>query len=778
VRRVLAATLAAGMLAWLALPWVAGRDGVRRRVVAALSEATGYEVSVDRLRVDRRLVVTLDGVRIAAASAAPFLTSREVRVHPGLATLRHGRLRRIALDEPILALDALPQTGATDRPTTLALPADVITVAGGRVLTGADDGVVLGPFGLTIDRAAAERGLEIGGRERCADGACDARWSARVGTDLARLDAKLHVRFGAAGPFPAAGRATVLVRGDPQGTLTATARLTETGAAADASLTASATLDVPARGGRIETHLPDDGITVGAWRLSGSGAASFRLDPDAVVLEPSATVGFRDAESQRVGERVHLDGTLRVPRGERSASLAVDLRAHRGEVLWDRFFLDLAQRPVTARGTIGREGDDLVLHELALSLGDAGTVTVGGHWNVGGGQSRLSATLDVVRLGTLFDVAVREPFGDTYPLLGAATVEGRLGGTLRVTGTDRLAVSGRLQLADVSGTTGDPAFSVEGLQADLPVSLGPAAPAPADPAGSIQVGALVLGDVRIADVRAGVRVAPNEVRAAHAVRLSLLGGHVDVTGFAARALDESARSARFGLVVEDVDLAAFTTALAWPPLRGGISAAIPSVTVATGAVRTEGELGARAFGGRVRVRNLHVDELWSPVPAIGLDLDFEEISLGAMTEALDVGQITGVVGGWIRNLSIVNGQPVTFDAEMESVPRSGVSQEISVRAIRQISIVAGPGGDALSSGILRFFDRYRYAKLGLRCTLENDRFMLRGIDEHDGKQVLVAGSLLPPRVNVYSQSQVIGFSEMMRRLRRAMETGAGEGGSE
>jgi hypothetical protein len=163
---------------------------------------------------------------------------------------------------------------------------------------------------------------------------------------------------------------------------------------------------------------------------------------------------------------------------------------------------------------------------------------------------------------------------------------------------------------------------------------------------------------------------------------------------------------------------------------------------------------------------------------MGLDLDFEDLSLGAMTEALDVGQITGVVRGRVRDLSIVDGQPVSFEAELNSVPRDGVTQEISVRAIRQISIVAGPGGDALSSGILSFFDRYRYAKLGLRCSLENDRFLLRGIDEQDGKQVLVEGSFLPPRVNVYSQSQVIGFSEMMRRLRRAVDTGAGEGESE
>jgi hypothetical protein len=107
---------------------------------------------------------------------------------------------------------------------------------------------------------------------------------------------------------------------------------------------------------------------------------------------------------------------------------------------------------------------------------------------------------------------------------------------------------------------------------------------------------------------------------------------------------------------------------------------------------------------------------------------------------------------------------------METVSRPGVPQRVSVAAIRQLSILGGSGGDPLSHGILSFFDEYRYAKMGFRCNLRNDRFTLRGVEEFDGKDYLIVGSVMPPRVNVISHNQTISFSQMIRRLERAMAT--------
>ena len=49
--------------------------------------------------------------------------------------------------------------------------------------------------------------------------------------------------------------------------------------------------------------------------------------------------------------------------------------------------------------------------------------------------------------------------------------------------------------------------------------------------------------------------------------------------------------------------------------------------------------------------------------------------------------------------------------------------------------------------------------------------MLRGIEEHDGRDFLVVGTLLPPTVNVISHNQVIAFSEMVDRLKRISAVG-------
>jgi hypothetical protein len=46
---------------------------------------------------------------------------------------------------------------------------------------------------------------------------------------------------------------------------------------------------------------------------------------------------------------------------------------------------------------------------------------------------------------------------------------------------------------------------------------------------------------------------------------------------------------------------------------------------------------------------------------------------------------------------------------------------------------------------------------------------LRGVKSEDGKEYLVVGSTLPPRVNVVSHSQVISFSEMVRRVAQAFK---------
>jgi hypothetical protein len=277
-----------------------------------------------------------------------------------------------------------------------------------------------------------------------------------------------------------------------------------------------------------------------------------------------------------------------------------------------------------------------------------------------------------------------------------------------------------------------------------------------------------VGAVKVSDVAIPLTVGANRIAIASAVRVPLLGGAVFLPDFDADRLADPEARARFSLHLQEIDLGELSLALGGPSLSGSVTGAIPNVTVESNEIRSDGEIRASLFDGEARVRNLRVSQILSTVPALELDLEFNDISLGQMTDTFEIGHVSGIVRGRVDNLEIVQRQPVRFEAWMETVARPGVPQRVSVTAIRQLSILGGSGGDPLSHRLLSFFDEYRYAKMGFRCSLRNDRFTLHGIEELDGKDYLVVGSVMPPRVNVISHNQTISFSQMIRRLERAL----------
>jgi hypothetical protein len=79
---------------------------------------------------------------------------------------------------------------------------------------------------------------------------------------------------------------------------------------------------------------------------------------------------------------------------------------------------------------------------------------------------------------------------------------------------------------------------------------------------------------------------------------------------------------------------------------------------------------------------------------------------------------------------------------------------------------SGQEAGALYGGLAGFFDSFRYSKLGFKAVLRNDRLTLRGVESQGENELLVVGSFLPPTVNIVSHTQVIAFSELVRRLER------------
>jgi hypothetical protein len=511
---------------------------------------------------------------------------------------------------------------------------------------------------------------------------------------------------------------------------------------------------------------------IGGLSARGSIAGLLAGAPEAELRLSVSDAGLHDAEFLRAAQGIAAEGSLRVGLPKTgTTTLDADLATRKGELLYKRFYLNLSNRPASLRGRLRQEETRLVLDDVEATLDGVGKIGGKGHYDRASGAHAFSAEAQVGELGELFQVAVRDPLGASYPALANTTVGGRLRARFSEEGGPKAKMRLEAQInvdgARVEST--EPQLRLRGLNVDLPVLLADAPSTSPARAGKISLGEMNLGGVAVPPFEAELRVSPNRLSHAEPLRLRVAGGQFGIERLALARRNGGLPEVDLELDLDRLDLAELSEALSLPPLRGTITGRIPDMRLVDRALRSDAEIGVQVFGGDVRIRNLRFDEIFSPVPAVALDAAFENISLGHFTKAFDVGRITGIVNGEVKDLVLVDGQPVSFEASMETVERPGVDQRISVTAVRQLSILGGAGGDVLTQGILSFFDDYGYAKMGFQSRLENDRFYLRGVKSEDGKEYLVVGSTLPPRVNVVSHSQVISFSEMVKRLSRAFE---------
>jgi len=119
----------------------------------------------------------------------------------------------------------------------------------------------------------------------------------------------------------------------------------------------------------------------------------------------------------------------------------------------------------------------------------------------------------------------------------------------------------------------------------------------------------------------------------------------------------------------------------------------------------------------------------------------------------------------VHELRLFGSVPSAFNALFETRPAG--KRNISVKAIKNLNTLSQGGlSAALSQGIYRFIDFYRYQKIGIDCTLGNDSFRLRGTAREGEDSYLVYGGLLPPKIDIIAPERAISFKEMLKRISR------------
>jgi len=204
--------------------------------------------------------------------------------------------------------------------------------------------------------------------------------------------------------------------------------------------------------------------------------------------------------------------------------------------------------------------------------------------------------------------------------------------------------------------------------------------------------------------------------------LPLLGGTVEIGRI--EAAPGARRALEVAFVARELDLQEIGRILGVRPIPGRVQLRVDSLALDGDVLRIDGVLSFYVFGGSLELRGISVEHPFEPYRSIGLDLGtVRGFDLAEIGRTFGFGIASGTLEGRVEGLRVVGSRLAAFEAQVESVPRPGVSQFIDKRAIESIQrILSGPFG-AIESA---FFNRFRYAGFGFTCSLDRGEFRFRG----------------------------------------------------
>ena len=230
---------------------------------------------------------------------------------------------------------------------------------------------------------------------------------------------------------------------------------------------------------------------------------------------------------------------------------------------------------------------------------------------------------------------------------------------------------------------------------------------------------------------------------------------------------------RFDAEVRPISVALLSRAFGWPEFQGTLAGRIPGLQLRQGVVTLDGNLDAEVFDGRVAVRGLSLREPLGKFPRMHASIGVENLDLTLVTQTFEFGMITGRLSGYVSDLETFGWMPESFDAFLFTPPDDHSRHRISQRAVTNLSSIGGGSGGgvaaALQGGFLKFFDDFRYDRLGLSCRLANDVCIMGGVLPAPNGYYIVKGSGLP-RINVIGSQSRVAWTTLVRQLGAMMES--------
>ncbi|MBW2000275.1 MAG: hypothetical protein JRJ29_20240, partial [Deltaproteobacteria bacterium] len=491
---------------------------------------------------------------------------------------------------------------------------------------------------------------------------------------------------------------------------------------------------------------------------------------------------FQNGDGAIMGEGLGL---------EIQASGQVDLRTYRGtatvraailsgELLYDRFYVDLGKYPLSLsyEGTFNPDDRAMSIKSLRLALKDVISLSLGGIFSNQGGRihARISMDIPPTPLKPLFLMFLSEPFKAEKPLLGKLNVSGSFSSKLKLLARGKdWSLLGRLLLHNGELSTEQGHFSLKGINLDLPLWLEHGlskTPRMDQGPGFLTIDTMILPALKPQPVSLPLVAGPNRLRSESPVGLSLVGGRIELGPFQLEDLFSGKKTAlSTSLDVNSLDIQPILSKLKMPTTHGTVQGTLDLIRMERSRISTRGEITAEAYGGQIIFSGITVSDPFAPGPLFKLNIRINDLLLEDLTRGTSFGEIQGVLRGYVKDLEIAFGQPQRFDLMLETVKKKRIPQKISIRAVDNIARIGGGQSPfmGLAGMLASFFKNFNYSRIGIRAILENDVFKVNGTIREGGEEYLVKRSGISG-VNVVNRNpdNRISFKDMVKRIKRAI----------
>lgn len=508
--------------------------------------------------------------------------------------------------------------------------------------------------------------------------------------------------------------------------------------------------------GVVLPGLEGSGLLDVTSRLSGaaSGFAGGHL------MVRLAAEAFSDETGALAGENLGLQLEGDIARSAQGWKVSADLESIRGQFYAEPVFLDLDVRPVHAKAALEWQPEHGRLLVKSLEYHQRETMALQLSGSLRPGQpvpvDSLQVSVKAGRFPALYDTWLQPWLNET--LLADMETAGEIdaGAVIRSGELESL----ELALHDVDMADRGERFGLDGVNGSLSWSRDDTRHVQELAWDSGHVYRVSLGEAFIATQSVASRFALREPAS-----IDVLDGKLMIDALEVDYGEGGVRRWFVDGILTPVSMRDLTHALGWPEFAGKLSGVIPEVRYQDGVLEVGGMLLVRVFDGAVTLGNLRLAEPFGIVPRLWVDAGIRDIDLRLLTDAFSFGRIEGRLEGGVDGLYMESWRPVAFDAEFVTPPEDDSRHRISQRAVDNISSIGGAGvGGALSRSFLRIFEDFPYARLGIRCRLENGTCDMGGVEPAANGYYIVKGRLLPPRLDVIGYADRVDWDTLVAQL--------------